>query len=454
MNSLLLKRWRLIIGEVSSFNPSIQSTPKSNCDLDSKLSPESNADPNTQSTDTSQLEPNDSHILRDMEKNESPSSDSALWTSDDQHLDKVLTQLYPKPSSLLRSSKSSLLDDHLSSHLSSHFESPSSLSLSDLLNQTRILFAPSVVHIIQHDLIDQFGIQALLDDPQTLQNLDPDLPLVINLLQSQPLLTEKQKAGIRVLINRTLSTLLESLKVQYLPQLRGQLDRRFKTKRPHLKDLDWSKSIRKNLHLYSPDTQALILAKRIGYRRKRKGAHLDTLILCVDQSGSMASSVIYATLFASILSQIPSIRLHLLLFDTQVYQVEDQLLDPIDLIMNLKFDGGTQIHKALHACESLCLRPQDTHLILISDLYENGSSDLFLNAAHHLIQKGVNLLTLLALNNEGTPSYHRSNAQYLAKRGSPTFTATPDQFPLICSLALNRIPLSQWPTELTLNQSN
>ena len=58
-------------------------------------------------------------------------------------------------------------------------------------------------------------------------------------------------------------------------------------------------------------------------------------------------------------------------------------------------------------------------------------------------------MTLLALNDEGTPSYHRSNAQYLAERGSPTFTATPDQFPLMCSLALNRTPLDQWPIQRT-----
>ena len=175
---------------------------KSNSDL--KIDQNSQCEHHPQSDSATSL------ALRDNEDPETQASDSSMWTSDDQELDHLLTQLYPSSSSSYISSTPSSSASPLPSHLPSSFDSPCSSSLSDLLNQARTLFSPSVIHIIQHDLINQFGIQSLLDDPQTLHNLDPDLPLIIHLLQSQPLLNEKQKAGVRLLVNRTLQDLLES----------------------------------------------------------------------------------------------------------------------------------------------------------------------------------------------------------------------------------------------------
>ena len=55
--------------------------------------------------------------------------------------------------------------------------------------------------------------------------------------------------------------------------------------------------------------------------------------------------------------------------------------DPVDLLFGTQLDGGTAIHRALSYCQSLVRPPDDTILILISDLFEGGPAE------HHASQR-------------------------------------------------------------------
>jgi hypothetical protein len=82
--------------------------------------------------------------------------------------------------------------------------------------------------------------------------------------------------------------------------------------------------------------------------------------------------------------------------------------------------------------------------VLISDLYEGGNQAEMRKRIAALVGSGVQLVTLLALNDDGAPWYDRDNAQFISSLGSPAFACTPDLFPELMAAAINRQDLKQW----------
>jgi Mg-chelatase subunit ChlD len=168
------------------------------------------------------------------------------------------------------------------------------------------------------------------------------------------------------------------------------------------------------------------------------------VILCLDQSGSMATSVVYAGVFGAVLASLPALRTRVVAFDTAVVDLTDDLHDPVDLLFGVQLGGGTDINRALSYCQGLVRRPQETILVLISDLYEGGNREEMLKRAAALAGSGVQLIALLALNDQGAPSYDHNVAAALAGMGIPSFACTPDLFPDLMAAAINRQDLGQW----------
>jgi hypothetical protein len=83
-------------------------------------------------------------------------------------------------------------------------------------------------------------------------------------------------------------------------------------------------------------------------------------------------------------------------------------------------------------------------MILISDLFEGGNNDEMLKRAGHIIHSGVQLVTLLALSDDGAPVSDGRNAAAFASMGSPAFACTPDLFPDLMAASLMKRDLSQW----------
>jgi hypothetical protein len=118
--------------------------------------------------------------------------------------------------------------------------------------------------------------------------------------------------------------------------------------------------------------------------------------------------------------------------------------DPVELLFGTQLGGGTDINRALTYCESLVRRPSETVLVLISDLYEGGSREEMLKRAAALTAAGVQMIALLALNDDGAPSYDHNVAAALAAMGAPAFACTPDLFPELMAAAINRHDIGQW----------
>jgi uncharacterized protein with von Willebrand factor type A (vWA) domain len=183
----------------------------------------------------------------------------------------------------------------------------------------------------------------------------------------------------------------------------------------------------------------------VGYSRKtRSRANVDHVMLCVDQSGSMATSVVYSSIFAAVMASVPGISTQLICFDTVVVDLTEQLADPVEVLFGVQLGGGTDINAALAYCERKIEHPAKTHLILITDLYEGGDAKSMLARVAALKQSGVNLIVLLALSDDGHPGFHTQHAEIVAGLNCPVFACTPDQFPDLMAAALSRQDIAQW----------
>lgn len=205
------------------------------------------------------------------------------------------------------------------------------------------------------------------------------------------------------------------------------MNRSARRRNPRYNEIDWKTTIIKNLKNYQPQYKTVIPEVRIGYGRKCKA--LKDIILCLDQSGSMGTSVVYSGIFGSVLASLPSVNTRMVVFDTSVVDLTDDLQDPVDLLFGVQLGGGTDIARALTYCQGVITRPQDTVLVLVTDLYEGGDEKEMRKRFASIVASGVQLIVLPALNDDGAPCYDKRNAEYLAGLGVPTFACTPDKFP-------------------------
>jgi hypothetical protein len=158
----------------------------------------------------------------------------------------------------------------------------------------------------------------------------------------------------------------------------------------------------------------------------------------------MAASVVYSSVFGAVLASMRSLRTSLVVFDTAVVDLTEQLHDPVEVLFGTQLGGGTDINRAIAYCQGLVGRPNDTIFVLISDLYEGGIREEMLRRVAAMTAAGVQVVVLLALSDEGAPSYDRDNAAALASLGVPAFACTPDAFPDLMAAAIQRQDLTGW----------
>jgi Mg-chelatase subunit ChlD len=243
-------------------------------------------------------------------------------------------------------------------------------------------------------------------------------------------------------VRKVVEELERKLANPLIQAVRGSLTRATRTSRPRASEIDWDRTIRANLKNYLPDRGTIIAEKLVGYGHKRSS--LRDIVLCVDQSGSMASSVVYAGIFGAVLASIRAVSTRMIVFDTAVVDLTDDLQDPVDLLFGTQLGGGTDINRALGYCQQVILRPGQTILVLITDLYEGGDERQMLQRAAELVASGVQVICLLALSDTGSPSFDTGNAAKLAAMGIPSFACTPDLFPDLMAAAITRQDLGLW----------
>ncbi len=312
------------------------------------------------------------------------------------------------------------------------------------LGDIRNYFPQSVVQVMQNDALKQEALKSkLMLEPQILEQAHPDVHLVATLMELGKLIPSKTKDTARRVVQKVVDELIGKLAQHTTQAITGALNRAVRNRRPRYNEIDWNTTIRKNLKHYQAAYRTVIPEVRYGYGRKTKRS-LKDVVLCLDQSGSMGSSVVYSGIFGSVMASLPAIKTQMVVFDTEVADLTEELKDPVDLLFGVQLGGGTDIHKALSYCQQIITKPNDTILVLITDLYEGGDQAGMRRRMEELVASGVQLITLLALNDEGAPSFDPHNARFLAGLGVPVFACTPDQFPELMAAAISRQDLNQW----------
>lgn len=311
------------------------------------------------------------------------------------------------------------------------------------LGDIRSYFPSSVVQVMQSDAMDRLGLRQLLLEPEMLEAVQPDLSLVTSLVSLGRAIPERSRETARMVVRKVTDELEQKLRSRTVQAVAGALNRAARTRRPRLHDVDWSRTIRANLSHYLPEYRTVIPEQLIGYARRASQVERH-IILCIDQSGSMADSVVYSSVFGAVLASMRSVRTSLVVFDTEIVDLTDEMDDPVDVLFGVQLGGGTDINRALAYCESLIEQPTDTVLVLISDLYEGGIAEEMLRRARSIVDSGAVMVALLALSDSGAPSFDADHAAALSTIGVPAFACTPDLFPDLMAAAIERRDLNGW----------
>jgi Mg-chelatase subunit ChlD len=310
--------------------------------------------------------------------------------------------------------------------------------LGDLLR----LFPKGVAEVMQRDALKRLDLHSILARPELAALVEPNVAIVAQLISLSSVIPEASKAAARALVRRVVEDLLRRFQEPLRASVTGSLCRQTRNPRPRHSEIDWHRTIRLNLRHYQPDLNALIPERRVGFGHKR--SQLKDVIVCVDQSGSMATSLVYSAVFGAVLCSLPALKTRVVVFDTAVVDLTEQVEDPAELLFGVQLGGGTDIHLALTYCQQQVTRPTDTLIILISDLCEGGDREGLLARAAQLVAAGVRLIALLALSDDGRPSYDAQVARALAALGVPAFGCTPDVFPDLMGAALRGDDLARW----------
>ncbi|MBS0030156.1 VWA domain-containing protein [Chitinophaga sp. 22321] len=319
---------------------------------------------------------------------------------------------------------------------------PSSPNVSRWLGDIRSYFPSSVVQVMQQDALKRLNLTQMLFEKEMLENVEPDVHLVATLMTLSRVIPEKTKDTARQVVRKVVDELMKKLAQPTQQAISGSLNRSARNRRPRHNEVNWHLTIRKNLQHYQPDYKTIIPETLIGYGRRRSA--LKEVVLCLDQSGSMGTSVVYSGIFGAVMASIPALKTQMVVFDTAVADLTEELQDPVELLFGVQLGGGTDINAALKYCGQIISRPTDTVLVLITDLFEGGDEMNMRKRFTDLAAAGVQVIVLLALNDEGAPGYDHENAQFLANLGIPVFACSPDKFPDMMAMALSKQDVAQW----------
>jgi len=341
---------------------------------------------------------------------------------EDQNLDRVLGQLY---------------ETERSSDLGG-----SAPGAARWLGDIRTYLPDSVVRVLQRDALERLGLKQLLLEPELLAEVEPDIHLVATLISLSRVIPARTRETARFVVRQAVEDIERRLAEPLRQAVHGALSRSLRNTRPRLREIDWHRTVRANLKHYLPEQRTVVPERLIGYGRKRQ--RLKDVVIAIDQSGSMAESVVYASVLGAVMASLSAVSTHLVVFDTSVVDLTDALDDPVDMLFGIQLGGGTDIGGAVDYCATLVTRPVDTVMVLISDLYEGGVKERLLARVAALVGAGVRFVALLALSDSGRPAYDHQLAADLVDLGVPAFVCTPDLFPELMAAALSGRNLLAW----------
>jgi len=314
--------------------------------------------------------------------------------------------------------------------------------LAKWLGDIRSYFPRDVVAVIQQDAIERKGLRELLFEPETLGQVTPSVELVGTLMSLKGMIPEKTKETARMVVRAVVEELMKKLESDIISAVRGALDRSRHSPLKSLPNLDWKRTIGSNLKNYIKERKTIIPDRFFFWARQLKRREWN-VIVCMDQSGSMAESVVYGAVTGAILASMPALETHVIVFDTEVVDLTESCSDPVDILFGVQLGGGTDINRAVKYCQGLIHDPRKTLFILITDLYEGGNATELVRRMEEMASSGVRAVTLLALSDSGIPSFDEHMAKRLRALRVPCFGCTPNMLPELLSAAIKGVDLEQ-----------
>ena len=304
----------------------------------------------------------------------------------------------------------------------------SALRAVDWLDGARRLFPASTIERLERDALTRYGLSDLLADPDAVDSIRTSPELGAALLRIKGTISPALADGLRMLIARIVTDILQRLRRPMTTALTGARQRHRRSPHASARNFDWRRTIAANLGHADPRTGRLLVEEvRFMSRQRRHNVAWD-IIIVVDQSASMSSSLLHSAVMASILAALPGMSVRLILFDTSVVDVSHLVHDPVEILMTSQLGGGTDIANAVGYAAAQVTQPTRTVLALVSDFEEGGSVSSLVTRVRGLADSGVTMLGLASLTDDGAPWFDRTVADKLAAVGMRIAAMTPDRF--------------------------
>ncbi|MCC9600286.1 VWA domain-containing protein [Stieleria sp. JC731] len=300
------------------------------------------------------------------------------------------------------------------------------LTVPEWVDHVAELFPHSAKEILEKELVQRRGISELLDQPKLLEKIEPNMELVKTLLTHKDLLNPKTRILARKIIDKVVQELKEKMKVQVEAAITGAIRRDKHSPRRVFRNLDLPMTLRRNLKNYDSKSGRLLVDQLFFFaaERNKRPWHI---IVTVDQSGSMLDSAIFSAVMASIFAELPAVKTSLVLFDTDIVDLSDQVGQPVDVLLSIQLGGGTDITQALQYSHQLVREPAKSIVVLITDFYEGRAENDLVRQTRAMADSGIRMIGLGALGYNARPEYNRSTARKCRKAGMDILSCTPEK---------------------------
>lgn len=325
---------------------------------------------------------------------------------------------------------------------------PSNPQVTRWLGDVRTLFDKELVKIVQADAMERCGLKQLIFEPELLEQMEPDMNLATTILLLKDQVPKRSKDSVREFMAKIVEEINKLLESDIRRAVTAAINRRQHSPIPSAAALDFATTIRRGIKNYNPKLGKVIPEHYYFFDRTTKtAANKYTVILDVDQSGSMGESVIYSSIMSCILASMAALRTRIVAFDTQVVDLTEKCEDPVDLLFGFQLGGGTDINKSIQYCRQFAENPKKTLFFLISDLMEGGNRAGMLRHLEEMKESGVTVVCLLAIADGGKPYYDAQMAQRIAAAGIPCFACSPQRLPALLERALKGQDLTAFQKE-------
>jgi len=305
--------------------------------------------------------------------------------------------------------------------------SESALTTPDWINQVHELFPQKTIERLEKDALERYQLEELVTNADVLSRAQPSPSLLKAVLRTKHLMNQAVLQAARVLVRKVVEELMKSLAQEVRSAFQGTLNRQSRSFLKIAKNFDIASTLQRNLRHYDPEKRRVIIETPLFYSRIRRQVDRWQIIILVDESGSMMDSVIHSAVTAAVFFGIKALKTHLVIFDTAVVDVTADCTDPVETLMKVQLGGGTDIANAVSYAETLIDNPRRSILVLISDFYEGGDPGRLLSISRRLLESGVTLLGLAALDARANPTYDRDLAAKLVRMGAHVGAMTPGE---------------------------